>query len=333
MWTLATALSSQFDSFRDHLYSQTKHMLESLDACENDMDFVMIEQVQAWLLLAFYEFARSNYRRGWVSAGRAFRLVQLARLHEIDCPEHNVACADPVLTEEKRRTFWVAYCLDRFISIRKHWPLTLVEEVVSRLLSFVPRLSYSVVENHNTDPILRRQICTRLPSPEHGFQGGQVMQMPFLSEAIASDDHSMMSPLAECVVLSTICGRTLSHSQVSNVERAYGSTPADLWARHEWLDGMLTKRLASLATTYPLISAPADPLMIFTFMIAHTTTIHLCQIMEASGIGVDCNSTALGYQKRALRAAREIANLSKAHEHSGYFKVCCISRWKRHGGC
>ena len=130
------ALSSQFESYRDTLYTETKQMLESLDMCENHHSHespVCIEEIQAWLLLAFYEFSRTNYKRGWVTAGRAFRLVQLARLHEIDSPERTMLQQgeDPVVVEERRRTFWVAYCLDRFISLKNQWPLTLMEEVVS----------------------------------------------------------------------------------------------------------------------------------------------------------------------------------------------------------
>jgi len=124
------ALSSQFENFRDTLYNETRQMLEVLDLCEDDMGVVHIEQVQAWLLITHYEFARANYRRAWVSAGRTFRLVQLAKLHEVDSPENILGNEDPILLEEKRRTFWVAYCLDRFICMESRWPLTLIEEVV-----------------------------------------------------------------------------------------------------------------------------------------------------------------------------------------------------------
>ncbi|KAK3399712.1 fungal-specific transcription factor domain-containing protein [Sordaria brevicollis] len=302
MWTLAMALSSQFESYRDALYTETKQMLESLDMCENHHSSecpVCVEEIQAWLLLAFYEFSRTNYKRGWVTAGRAFRLVQLARLHEIDSPERAMLLQgeDPVVVEERRRTFWVAYCLDRFISLKNQWPLTLMEEV----------------------------ICTRLPSPELSFQSSQPIQMPFLSEAIASGDQSLFSPLAESVVLATVCGRTLSHTQVANVERTYGGSAcsADFWIRHEWLAGMVNKRLDSLMQSYPVVSAAADPMLFFAFMLAHTTTINLCKVVEAGqtqGSG-QWDPAVFEYQKRALRAAREIAALTKAHEHLGFFKA------------
>jgi hypothetical protein len=133
MWTLAMALSSQFESSREPLYSETRQMLEALDMSDGDHHPVPIEQVQAWLLVAFYELARASYRRASISAGRAFRLVQLARLHEVDGPSSAVEDEDPVAKEERRRTFWVAYCLDRLICMRSRCPITLTEEVVRRL--------------------------------------------------------------------------------------------------------------------------------------------------------------------------------------------------------
>ncbi|KAK1759001.1 pyrimidine pathway regulatory protein 1 [Echria macrotheca] len=295
MWTLAMALSSQFEASRTPLYNETRQMLEALDMAEDDVARVRIEQVQAWLLIAFYEFARVNFRRGWVSAGRAFRLVQLAKLHEIDSPGVGLdGSGDPILVEERRRTFWLAYCLDRFICMKSQWPLTLVEEV----------------------------ICTRLPSPEIAFQGGHPIQMGFLSEAIASPDHSLFSPLAECAILVTICGRTMSHSQVSTVEQAYGNNaPLDFWLRHEWLDGLLTRRLDALRVNYPVVSAVTDSMLLFALVLGQAAVVYLTSIMDKLGGEQQCQPAVLEYRKRAVSAAQEIARLTKAQEHLGFFKA------------
>ncbi len=129
------ALSSQFESSREMLYMETRQMLEALDMADDDLQPVRIEQVQSWLLVAFYELARASHKRASISAGRAFRLVQLARLHEVDNPGNSVDEEDAVAREERRRTFWVAYCLDRLICMRTRGPLTLMEEVVSLTVS------------------------------------------------------------------------------------------------------------------------------------------------------------------------------------------------------
>jgi hypothetical protein len=136
MWTLAMSQSTQFELMRDALYTETRYLLESLDRNENEFGIIHIEQIQAWILITYYEFLRSNYRRGWVSAGRVFRLVQLLRLHEIDGPSSCLGLfpEDPHVWEEKRWTFWVAYCLDRLVSLSHGLPLTLNEEVVCKVL-------------------------------------------------------------------------------------------------------------------------------------------------------------------------------------------------------
>jgi hypothetical protein len=137
MWTLAASLSPLLQYLRDSLYECTRTLLEALESKDNQTEFADIEHVQARVLLLIYDFMRFNHQRGWISAGRCFRLLQLMRLYELDSPE-NVAkrnnAIEPeswVRTEEKRRTFWMAYSLDRFISLRNDWPLTLSEQVVS----------------------------------------------------------------------------------------------------------------------------------------------------------------------------------------------------------
>lgn len=133
--------SSQFENMREILYNETRQMLEEVDLGDKNTNTVHTEHLQAWILITYYEFLRSSYQRAWFSAGRVFRLVQLLRLHELDSPTSYLLVLsvqggenDEIETEEKRRAFWVAYCLDRFISVQNGLPLTLNEEVVSTSL-------------------------------------------------------------------------------------------------------------------------------------------------------------------------------------------------------
>lgn len=62
---------------------------------------------------------QKTFRRPWASTGRALRLVQLLKLNGIDSIEHLHDVSSDIYnsdaeTEEKRRTFWMAYCLDRY---------------------------------------------------------------------------------------------------------------------------------------------------------------------------------------------------------------------------
>ena len=176
MWLLAMSLSTQFEHLRDGLYSETRTALEALDLSEDGdtaaNNLPPVQVVQAWILLALYEYQRKSAQCAWLSAGRAFRLVHLLRLHEIDSvglgvspplsvirrckrarslANHRLQQVTPsdtsasssdggylpmdddwITMEEKRRTFWVAYVLDRLCSTKFIWPypLTLQEDVV-----------------------------------------------------------------------------------------------------------------------------------------------------------------------------------------------------------
>jgi hypothetical protein len=137
MWTLAASLSSQFQLIRADLYTEARQLLDAIEA--NGSGQQCLEQAQAWLLLSIYELTSNTcnyYQRGMVSAGRAFRLVQLLRLNEIDGPgqaalsANGLAQDDWIDIECMRRTFWVAYTIDRFMSVIDGLSLTFNERQV-----------------------------------------------------------------------------------------------------------------------------------------------------------------------------------------------------------
>jgi hypothetical protein len=93
-----------------------------------------IELVQSWVLIAIYESMRAHHQQAWMSAGHAFRLVQLMKLHEIDGPAAPAGGdIDYLALEERRRIFWMAYFIDHLFSMRNNWPTRLNEHVVSQM--------------------------------------------------------------------------------------------------------------------------------------------------------------------------------------------------------
>ena len=155
MHTLVAAMSAPYRGIVNILYNKTCRLLEEFKQAGNkeiswstSQELVPIEYIQAWLLLAHYESLRVNEWQAMLTAGYAFRLVQMARLHEIDAPEKTLAHAifnsqpndDWAATEERRRTFWVAYNLDCFLSWSSEWPLTLYENMV-----YAPRNTFRPV--------------------------------------------------------------------------------------------------------------------------------------------------------------------------------------------
>lgn len=133
MWTLSASFSAHHQNVGEYLYQYTQQLLHSLNSSIENASLNNLEQIQAWILLAVHEFMCVDFRRGWVSAGRAFRLIQLNWRHGIDGSSLAHKQRDWVESEEIRRAFWMAYCLDRFVSMRIGSPLTLSENVIGEL--------------------------------------------------------------------------------------------------------------------------------------------------------------------------------------------------------
>jgi hypothetical protein len=307
MWTLASLLSTQFRDMVDPLYQKTKQMLERLSLEANNDSNVTTEFAQAWVLVVIFESMRTYHRQAWMSVGRAFRLVQAMRYHEIDSPLERKEpppslTGDLIEVEERRRVFWMAYFLDHMISIRDDWPITLNEHVVRS-----PHENRSHRERDSSDC---SQICTRLPAPDTEFQNGHHQLGPFLSEAITDPDLKVRSSFNECIILATICGRSLLQSQQYHISKVYGGMALDWTGQHLWLENLLTTRL-------PVLSHSADaysPLMLFASILGQATVIYFCKTMMNSTITFDDEIQATGelfnHQNRALEASTNIICLA-----------------------
>ncbi|PKY00458.1 fungal-specific transcription factor domain protein [Aspergillus campestris IBT 28561] len=307
MWTVAASLSAQFQSFRDILYQETRRMLDMLDQQSPRPDGLGLgmEQAQAWVLISLYEYMHLSPQQAWMSVGRCCRLVLGMRLYEIDDPTSPIALArdaeyvlvDWTAVEEQRRTFWMAYSLDRLISFHHGLPFTLSEQLIS----------------------------TRLPSPEEEFQSGQPVLAPYLPEIMAQSmstsaggSVATLSSFGECIVLATICGRALSHRQKVAVEQLSGTGLADgFWTRHQWLYERLSARIQALSGT-----TQADSMGVFARLIAQTMILFLHNVLES--VAWKTGDHLLGmieYERLCVLAAHEVVGLMKLQGQLGYFKV------------
>jgi len=162
MRTIAAATSAGFRALGDDLYDKTRWMLESRDVHDdNHLPWVRRcsrtpgpkrmeiehECIQAWLLLAYYDFMRKSEQQALLTAGRTFRLLQLSGLLDIDLGhdatsdrantasihQHGMSDGSWRETEEKRRTLWAAFILDRLSGMLNDRPSALHEELVSPL--------------------------------------------------------------------------------------------------------------------------------------------------------------------------------------------------------
>lgn len=148
MRTIAAAMSAPAARYCDQLYAETRRLLEEHTATPNES--IELDYIQVWLLLGFYELLRVGENQAMLTAARCSRLVLMARLFDIDAapdsgldeasgPKTSPATSHQErhgkesfsIVEEKRRTFWLAYCLDCFLYSRNGYPPAIQEEMVS----------------------------------------------------------------------------------------------------------------------------------------------------------------------------------------------------------
>lgn len=136
IWTLAASVSDEFANLQSHFYRSARKYLEDGELSGHGENIINIAASQAWSLIACYEFKLMYFPRAWMSTGRAVRLVQMMGMHRLDGAGVDVKqCLPPpkdwTEKEERRRTFWVAFCVDRYASIGTGWPMTIDEKDVS----------------------------------------------------------------------------------------------------------------------------------------------------------------------------------------------------------
>lgn len=316
MWALATSASAQPQWVGDMLYHSAVQRLEELEAKGNARQLIDIMQVQAWLLLAFYEFMRVDFRRGWMSAGRAFRLIQLMRLHELDLFDIalTISAVDWVDTEERRRTFWLAYSLDRYVSLSNGSPLTLSEQVMIRY-TFEAQCRRSRTNN--------AQVAVRMPAPHVNFQSGQPVVTNFLSDVMLAQDTSIKDSFTEFIIIATICGRALSHRHQAMAWMISSDPMQDLWDRHQQVNAALAPRIAALVLNHPPVTAHTDPILLFTHAMAQTMVLYMYRLMgEVLPVPDETNQAMVDECARSFNVALvEVVGLTKTLSRMSCFKV------------
>jgi hypothetical protein len=157
MWTLTTATSAHFSTLGDALYATTRRLLETQDMPDEaglpwrtntGTCAVELEFIQAWLLLVHFEFLRKPKYQAVLTYQRAFWILQLSNLFQIDASEggppiksadltsspsnhrRELNADDWITTEGKRRTLWVAFIFDKLASMLKGRHVLLHEETV-----------------------------------------------------------------------------------------------------------------------------------------------------------------------------------------------------------
>jgi hypothetical protein len=150
MCALAAPASEAHASLREPFYQSARKRLQEAELGGQHIDKLCLPLAQTAILIAIYELKHAHLPRSLISISQAVRLVQMMRLHRIDGVNH---ITDPGLnlmagptdwaeTEERRRTFWTTFLVDRYASIGFGWP-TLINEKDVR---FVLKIDYVLLD-------------------------------------------------------------------------------------------------------------------------------------------------------------------------------------------
>lgn len=134
------------------------------------------------------------------------------------------------------------------------------------------------------------------------------------------------SSFNECLILATVCGRSLLQTQSYHISKAYGDTTMGWTEQRQWLDTILTKRLAVLSQCYPAPTDSCDSLLLFANILGQATVIYFCKAMTDISDGTDGMLNAdpefTRNQYRALDASTKIINLASTLRELPFSRVC-----------
>jgi hypothetical protein len=135
MWCNAASITDKYESLAEHFYHRARKYAQLDEMKGHGEGVISIQHCQAWILACLYEFKMMYFPRAWQSCGRGVRMAQMLGLSRIDGSGIDVKqCLPPpkdwVEREERRRTFWMAFCEDRYASVGTGWPMTVDERDV-----------------------------------------------------------------------------------------------------------------------------------------------------------------------------------------------------------
>lgn len=151
---------------------------------DDEPDVTMVQTIS---MLAVIDFTAGHPRHGWVKVGLSVRFAQALRLNEEPSPD-----LPAWEREERRRTFWSMYLLDRLISLGPDRPLSFADS-----------------------------DCTvRLPSPDTAFfDGVEPPDLPTLESVITDPQGTSYSQL-DYFALTAVMACTLGHFARYSLKRS-----------------------------------------------------------------------------------------------------------------
>ncbi|KAG9241649.1 fungal-specific transcription factor domain-containing protein [Calycina marina] len=295
IWTLAASVTERYMDLRDHFYQRARKYVESDVLKGHGENILSIAHAQTHVLLSSYEFKMMYFPRAWMSTGAAVRMTQMLGLHRLDGAGLDVKeCLPPprdwTEREERRRTFWMAFCQDRYASIGTGWPMTFDE----------------------------RDMSTDMPSSDEAFDMSKAERTFSLADSMAPAGASKLSAFGSIVLMACLFGRNLAHLHRPDSDDRDNDLNGEFWKRHRNMDNILLNTSLSMPShlKLPRTGHPPSPNIVFTNMNIHTSTIclHQAAIFKAEKNHLPASISAES-KARCITAAGEVASIMRMISH------------------
>jgi hypothetical protein len=316
MWTLAASITDKYDALQEHFYQRARKYAQTDEMKGHGESTITLAHCQMWILTSTYEFKLMYFPRAWLSSGRATRLAQMMQLHRMDGVGLDVKqCLPPpkdwTEREERRRTFWMAFCVDRYASIGTGWPMTIDERDVSFFQLMIQLL------------LTIAQIMTNLPASDDAFDKSKPMHTSSLEQTLTPNGLGNLHSFGGVVLTAALFGRNLLHLHRPEPDDNDDDLNGKYWARHRKIENILLQTSLGIPDHLRVPSGLQDPNTIFMNMSIHTSSIclHQAAIFKADKHRLPTNVSNES-KIRCVTAGSEIASLMRMISHMDLATVC-----------
>ncbi|KAL4892167.1 fungal-specific transcription factor domain-containing protein [Aspergillus ambiguus] len=292
-WCHAASVSEKYSNLHGLFYQRARKYAELDEMKGLGEGVVSLAHCQTWLLISSYEFRMMFFPRAWLSGGKASRLALMLGLNRVDgaALEVKQSLAPPkdwTEKEERRRVFWMAFCIDRYASVGTGWPVLFDE----------------------------RDITTNLPASEEAFVQGQPQRTSRFEDIIVGDGLSTLSPFGGVVIMAVLFGRHLAHLHRPESQDNDHDLNGGYWQRHRSYDNVLLHFALAMPSHLRLPAGILDPNVIFCNMAIHTSTVclHQAAIFKAEKNKMPAQ-IIIESKRRCIVAADQISNIMKMISH------------------
>ena len=135
MWALASSVSEKYAIFQDYFYQLARKHVQVDELEGRGETMLTISHTQMWCLTAIYEQMTNMVFKGYLSSRKAAALCIVLGLHKLDgvglTSSHVQAPSnDWIELEQRRRTFWMVFIQDKFLSTASGFPVAIDERDV-----------------------------------------------------------------------------------------------------------------------------------------------------------------------------------------------------------